>query len=1118
MATMPQGTTFGEVLRRLRLAAGLTQERLAERAGVSAKAVIALENDPARTPRLETVTRLADALGLDREGRARLLAAARPVSPVQAAPEPRERSSPAPAGSPTPPLGREAIAKAVTPPGVQPIARAGRTEALTPEGPMTTDRDVFAGALANAEWAAALAITMPLTSEAESVADGARPPSPGSEPIVAHLLATKLFVPRPRSDLVARPRLLARLDAGLDGGRCTLLSAPAGAGKTTLLAVWLAAVARPVAWIALDERDQDVHQLLRYLIAALQTVAPSVGQAAQAWLDASPPPPRPDVVLTDLLNDLAAQPEPCMLVFDDYHQVHAMAIHEAVAFLLDHLPPTVHLVIATREDPPLPLPRLRARGQLTEIRAADLSFTPDEAVRFLGDCMGIRLTDEQVGQLVERTEGWAAGLQLAGLALRDRADPAAFVAAFAGGHRLVADYLMTEVLDLQPAPLRRFLLSTSILDRLCAPLCDALLAPDGERADAASFAMGDSQATLEALERANLFLVPLDDERSWYRYHHLFADTLHARLARETGAETVASLHRRASTWLARQGLLSEAIQHALAAGAFAEAADWVESLMPVMFAQGRAWHAIERWLSELPEDVVRTRPELCMGRAWLRLNQLDYVSSAAWADATERALAADADPARVRRLRGSIAAARSYIFTLGPDAAPDRAQEFAERALADVSPGEMAFVVARIGLAAAVLAQGQPREAVRSFAEAGRAGRVAGQLAVALMAAGQEVSILSILGERRQALARGRVALAWAAEQHQPFPRGIGPLTAAMSDLLREGNELTEALSLATDSLRTLRAYEHVPVLLVVTGLSLTRAHLALGDADAATAALAGVRPLIQDGPFTALRVLIEAAEAQILLAQGDVRAAASWAVSAPEIGWIPDLLKLGVPPYVAGVQTLGGAVARILIAHSRATGDTASLEQAERSLDAAWALAARHDLGRLRLQVLILRAMLLDCRGDRGRALATLGQAVAAAAPEGYIRPFVDEGASMAALLEAARGDVGKRCPQVNDGAAAFFDTLLAAFPGQPPVPVPAANRAGGRGPTPSLIEPLSPRELDVLRLLAAGRSNAQMARELVVEESTVKSHLIHVYGKLGVHSRTQAVARARDLRLLD
>src|SRR5215211_6197306 len=363
----------------------------------------------------------------------------------------------------------------------------GKAEDLTPER-----LDKVADALARR-------VTGGAGPVGEAPPPPARVPGPmGQGAAGLPLLATKVFVPRPRPDLVPRPRLLARLDAGLDGARCSLLSAPAGAGKTSLLAAWVAGLDRPVAWLTLDERDQELDQVLRYLVAALQTIAPAAGRGALAWLD-TPRPPPPEVVVTVLVNDLAALPAPGLLVLDDYHLARAPAVHAAVAFLLDHLPPTMHLVIASREDPPLPLPRLRARHQLVEVRAADLAFGVEEAAAFLG----------------------------AGMALRDRTDPAAFVAAFAGGHRLVADYLMAEVLDRQPASTRRFLLATGVLDRLCAALCDALLTPDA----------GDSQRVLEELERANLFLMPLDDERVWYRYHHLFADALRARLAREAGAD-----------------------------------------------------------------------------------------------------------------------------------------------------------------------------------------------------------------------------------------------------------------------------------------------------------------------------------------------------------------------------------------------------------------------------------------------------------------------------------------------------------------------------------------------------------------------------------------------------
>ena len=445
--------------------------------------------------------------------------------------------------------------------------------------------------------------------------------------------------------------MLTHLDAGLDVGRCSLLSAPAGAGKTSLLAAWLARLDRPVAWLTLDERDQDGRPgpPLSGRRPARRSHPPAAGGR---WPGSTPRGRHsPEVVVTDLVNDLAALPRPGLLVLDDYHLVRAPAVHAAVAFLLEHLPPTLHLVIASREDPPLPLPRLRARRQLTEVRAADLGFSVDEAAALLGAGMGLRLNEEQVAALVDRTEGWAAGLQLAGLALRDRPDPAAFVAAFAGGHRLVADYLTAEVLDRQPAPTRRFLLATGVLDRLCAPLCDALLAstpPDMARPPPAT-----ARGVLEELERANLFLVPLDDERVWYRYHHLFADALRARLAREAGADAAAALHRRAGAWFGREGLLPEAIDHALAGDAAEDAATWIEALTPTLFATMSIHQPLAAWLAALPEPVVRARPLLCLAQAWLLIHRVELEPAAAWIDAAARALPAAGDDARPSTWRG---------------------------------------------------------------------------------------------------------------------------------------------------------------------------------------------------------------------------------------------------------------------------------------------------------------------------------------------------------------------------------------------------------------------------------------------------------------------------------
>ena len=909
------------------------------------------------------------------------------------------------------------------------------------------------------------------------------------------LLATKLFVPQPRPDLIPRPRLLTHLDVGLEAGRCSLLSAPAGAGKTSLLAAWLAQLDRPIAWLTLDERDQDPYQVLRYLVAALQTIAPASGREALAWLETPRPPPA-EVVVTVLVNDLAALPRPGLLVLDDYHLVRAPEVHAAVAFLLEHLPPGLHLVIASREDPPLPLPRLRARRQLTEVRAADLGFSVEEAAALLTSGMGLRLEEAQVVALVDRTEGWAAGLHLAALALRDRPDPAAFVAAFAGGHRLVADYLMTEVLDRQPASTRRFLLATGVLDRLCAPLCDALLAAD---------APGDTQRRLEELERANLFLVPLDDERVWYRYHHLFADALRARLAREAGADAAATLHRRASAWFEREGLLPEAIDHALAGDAAEDAATCIEALTPTLFATMSIHQPLAAWLAALPEPVVRARPLLCLAQAWLLIHRVELVPAAAWIDAAARALPAagdGADPAR-----GAVAATRAYIATVVPDTAPDHAIAWAERALADLAADDVAFrSIAGISLGQAALALGQLDRAERAFADVAAAARAAGLVQGSLTATTAQVNVQRLRGARRQALATGRAALAWASGH--VVPPTVGRLRTVLAELLLDEDDLAAALPLATDGLAAPREFGNAPPLVLLASLPLVRLRLAQGDATAAGAVLAEVRPLVQHGPFAMVVQLLEAAEARQRLAMGDGVGAVAWA---SDVAWaapvepmaLADMLRFAA----AGVEAAGVTPARILVAYGRATGDAALLERAKRHLETAWQVGEGLGLGWLRLRVLILRALLADALGDREAALRSLAAAVAEAEPEGVIRPFLDEGELMAALLAILDGSVRDGREPTAGLSTAFLGTLLAAFPGQGPGP-----RQTG------LVEPLTARELEVLRLLASGRSNAEVAAKLFVEQSTVKTHLIHLYSKLGVHSRTQAVAHARALGLLD
>jgi LuxR family transcriptional regulator, maltose regulon positive regulatory protein len=924
------------------------------------------------------------------------------------------------------------------------------------------------------------------------------------------LLETKLYVPRPRRDLVPRARLHARLKEGLEDARCSLLSAPAGAGKTSLLATWVASLDRPVAWLALDERDQEAYQVLRYLIASLQTIAPECGRTALALLDA-PPMASPEIVLTGLLNDLAAMPAPALLVLDDYHLIREPAVHTAIEFLLNHLPPTLHLVIATREDPPLPLPRLRASGQIVEVRAAGLSFNVEEAAAFLGAGMGLRLTEQHVAALVERTEGWAAGLQLAGLALRDRTDPTAFVDAFTGSHRLVADYLMAEVLERQPAPVRRFLLVTSVLDRLCAPLCDALLAADLDSPDASSPAIS-SQQVLEELEASNLFLVPLDDDRIWYRYHHLFADALRGRLTREAGPAAAALLHRQASVWFGRQGLLPEAIGHALAADAVDDAATWIEALMPSMFATMGIHQVLADWLSALPEPVVRSRPLLCLTHAWLLIHRVELQTAAAWVEAAAQALpAADNDAAR--QARGAIAATRAYMATVGLAEVPKNVDVLAEQAIADLAPDDATFRgVAYMSLGQAALALGQLDRAENAFTEAAMVSR-AGLVHGAVTAVTQQVSVQRLRGAHRRALTTGWATLAWTGEHYNP--PSLRRLRSVMADLLVDENDVPAALPLAVEGLRALREYGNPPPLVLLASLPLARLRVAEGDTAAAEAVLADVRPLIE-GPFAVLAPLLDAAEAHVRLAVGEAARSVDWAVAVDPAA-LPGPLRFGVPGLEATVVT----PLRILVAHGRATADAALLQEAERRLDAAWQLAERQGIGWLRLRLHIAQSLIAEARGDQDAALRSLAAAVAEAELEGVTRPFLDEGAPMAALLAALSATSRNRHGPAVGTSPDYLDALLAAFSGQPPPPPDTSVRTTAvvTGVHPRVLaEPLSVRELDVLRLLSGGRSNAEIARDLFVEQSTVKTHLIHIYRKLGVSSRTQAISRARTLRLLD
>jgi LuxR family transcriptional regulator, maltose regulon positive regulatory protein len=901
----------------------------------------------------------------------------------------------------------------------------------------------------------------------------------------APILATKLYIPPLRPNLVPRAGLIARLNEGLHR-KLTLIAAPAGFGKTTLASAWLAACERPAAWLSLDEGDSDPTRFLTHLVAALQTHAPAIGAGVVAALQSSQPPPA-EAILTALLNDIAAAPDPFVLVLDDYHVIDARPIDQALAFLLDHLPPQLHLLITTREDPQLPLARLRVRDQVTEVRAVDLRFAPAEATAFLSQVMGLELSAEEVAALESRTEGWIAGLQLAALSMRGRDDIAEFVRAFAGDNRYVVDYLVEEVLQRQPEQVRSFLLQTAILDRLHGPLCDAVT---GQQ---------ESSARLEALHRGNFFVVPLDDKRHWYRYHHLFADVLSAHLMAEQ-PELVVTLHRRASAWYEQHGSAADAIRHALAAQDFARAASLVELAAPALIKR-RQEATLLGWLRALPDELVRQRPVLSVDYvgALLSSGELESVEARLrdaerWLETTaDRHARPDApaaamvvvDQAEFRLLPGSIAMYRAgQALALGN--LPDTLT-YARRVL-DLAPEDDHV---RRGAAAALLgltfwASGDLAAAHRSYAAGMAYLQRAGNIADVVGGTIALADIRIVQGRLHEAMHTYEQALQLAAAHGEPLLRGTADMYVGMSELHRERDELHAATQ---HLLRSKEQGQH-------TGFSqnpyrwrvaMARIREAQGDLDGALGLLHEAEHLYVSDFYPNVRP-VAALKARVWVAQGRLGEACGWA---REQG----LSAQDGLSYLREFEHI--TLARLLLARSK-------LDPADRSLLEAIGLLERllqaadqgGRTGRV-IEILALQALARQMQGDTPAALVPLARALALAEPENYVRMFVDEGSAMAALLEAAAQ---------HGIAPSYVRRLLAAL-----------GKAEHRTPaTPTLVEPLSERELDVLRLLRSDLSGPEIARELVVSLNTLRTHTNNIYTKLGVNNRRAAVRRAEELEL--
>jgi LuxR family maltose regulon positive regulatory protein len=909
------------------------------------------------------------------------------------------------------------------------------------------------------------------------------------------LLATKLHTPRTRPGFVTRPRLADRLTPA-HGRELVLVCAPAGFGKTALLADWARRSRRSVAWLSLDADDNDPARFWRHVAAALDRVRPGIAQQVAALLGEGGglQPTSFQAVVTTLVNELAGVTDEVVLVLDDYHLLQAPPVHQSLEFLLAHLPACLQLVLASRADPPLPLARLRARGQLAELRERDLRFTPEEAAELLRTAVGPELPEAAIAVLADRTEGWVAGLQLAALSLRGHRDIDAFVEGFSGSHRFVLDYLTQEVLDRQPQPLRAFLLETSVLERLHGPLCDAVTGRD------------DSQRLLEQAERANLFLVPLDEVRGWWRYHHLFADLLHARLQQEQ-PDRMAELHSSAAAWSQQQGLVNDAIRHALAAGELAWAARLIERHFDALQQAGE-YATLRRWLQALPAELVRSRPRLCLAQAAAAITGVRLEAAESLLDDAERALADRGEeheepfepsvgrPASMlANVPAGVALARAILARMHGDA--ERTTAFCRQALAQLGEGDALLrSQAEYYLAVADWLRGRVVEAEQALA-----GLVAEQRAAG---AGYFARLCYNLGQVQRA--RGHLGAALgthrqlleAAAPGQPALPAAGIAHVGMAELLYERGELDAAVDHATQGVAVSRQLGWTPLL--VAGLAiLVRIRQAQGDRAGALEAMREAQQVQLSPAVVGLLNPLPALRARLALTDGQVGEAAR-CVRDRRLG--PE----DEPGYLREGEYL--VLARVLLAQQapqRALGLLARLH----------AFAAAQGRTASVIEIQALQALALDAGGDRAGALAALAEALTLGAPEGWLRVFVDEGPPMAALLHQLL--VGRRQGQVAPADAVpreYLARLTQAFeqaglPIRPPV---------GRGVVVAgLVEPLTARELEVLGLLGAGAPNRAIAERLVVTQETVKKHLSHLFDKLGVANRTQAVARARQLGLL-
>ena len=911
------------------------------------------------------------------------------------------------------------------------------------------------------------------------------------------LLQTKLFAPIVPPELVSRPRLIERFEAGLHR-KLTLVSAPAGFGKTTLLTEWAhrsqenSQAQVPVGWISLDKDDNDPSRYWTYFIASLQRVHPDLGRSLPDIIQ-SPQPPPVESFLTILINEMIViKPEPFVLILDDYHMIENEAIHSAMAFFLEHMPSQMHLVISSRVDPPLPMALLRGRGQLNEFNAADLRFTFGETEAFFNEVMKLGLSKLGIKVLENRTEGWVASLQMAAISMRGHNDIQKFIYSFSGSQRYVLDYLTEEVFNQQPVDVQSFLLETSILDRLTAPLCNAVTKRN------------DAMEKLDYLETANLFLVPLDDERKWFRYHPLFADLLRNQLTRSL-PDLPLKLHHQASLWFEQEGLSADAIDHALAAGNFEKAADLIEVIAVPMITVESKVSTLLKWLAKLPDELITTRPWLCVTLAGARmaagrledveplLRSAEEILSVAEGEKDDEPFA---DQAKIRSVILALRASASAQGEIDIYGNLDHLREAFEQ-LPDDETFARSPIALNLGLAYAM--RGEMDTASHFLNETLKLGQSTGNSYIALISIGCLAEIQGKMGLLHQAAETNRHAIRLGAE----WSDGEEPLSASsyahisLAQILYQWNELEEASQHFTLGIQL---SEQCGTALIVQffypGLALmeefqskTNSISELGDM---------AKRISSTSHNALLSRLWDAWQARLSLAHGDIEATQRWA-ACHEI----DLSTQEPPDLWQEFSYL--TLVRLYIARDKAEEIDELLEKMRQKAQSEGRLGSV-------IEILVLQSISLKTQGKTDQALKKLEQVLSLAQPEGYVRVFLDEGRPIKELLlqAASRGI-----------APEFVSKLLGSFEDSPLIfrdqPVKAGTEASPTTPHPKPTDVLSARELEILQLMATGATSKEIASELIVSVGTVKKHIINIYVKLDVHKRTMAVTKAQELGLL-